>query len=78
MALKGTTHRGCRLALRPTPTTRVGGIGLRDRMSRVFETPIVLDDGRTLLTIGDAHNYVTSLPKTEQKKPHYAATAMLP
>jgi hypothetical protein len=47
-------------------------------MVAVFETPIVLDDGHTLLTIGDARNYVTGLPKTEQKKPHYAATAMLP
>jgi hypothetical protein len=37
-------------------------------MSRVFETPIVLDDGRTLLTIGDAHNYVTGMPENRAEE----------
>src|SRR6267143_5576724 len=34
--------------------------------SRPFEDPITLPDGRTLSTLREAGDYVTSLPKTEQ------------
>ena len=35
--------------------------------SRRFEDPIPLPDGRTLLTLRQAADYITSLPKAEQK-----------
>jgi hypothetical protein len=34
--------------------------------SRPFDDPITLPDGRTLLTLRDAADYITSLPKAEQ------------
>jgi hypothetical protein len=34
--------------------------------SRRFEDPITLPDGRTLSTLRDAGDYITSLPKAEQ------------
>jgi hypothetical protein len=34
--------------------------------SRPFEDPIPVPDGRTLLTLKDAGDYITSLPKAEQ------------
>ena len=36
--------------------------------SREFEDPIDLPDGRTLITLEDAGNYITKLPKAEH--PH--------
>ena len=32
---------------------------------RKFEDPILLPDGRTVLTLRDAADYITSLPKKE-------------
>jgi hypothetical protein len=34
--------------------------------SRPFDEPIPVPDGRTLLTLKDAGDYITSLPKAEQ------------
>jgi hypothetical protein len=33
--------------------------------------PIILPDGRTLLTLKDAADYITQLPKAEQKRPEW-------
>ena len=35
--------------------------------SREFEDPIDLPDGRTLITLEDAGNYITKLPKAEHE-----------
>jgi len=36
---------------------------------RVFEDPIELPDGRTLVTLRDAATYITELPKKEAAEP---------
>ena len=36
-----------------------------------FEDPIVLPDGRKLLTLKDAADYITKLPKTESDLPEW-------
>ena len=38
---------------------------------RAFEDPIPLSDGRTLLTLRDAADYVTELPKNESDLPEW-------
>jgi hypothetical protein len=38
---------------------------LEGQQRRPFEDPITLPDGRTLSTLSDAGDYVTSLPKAE-------------
>ena len=44
--------------------------------SREFAAPpIVLDDGRELITLLDAGRYVTALPKKEQAKLHWQTAA---
>jgi hypothetical protein len=43
--------------------------------STYFDAPIVLDDGRELLTLRDAGEYVASLPKSEQDKLHWQTAA---
>jgi hypothetical protein len=43
--------------------------------STEFDAPIVLDDGRELVTLRDAGQYVTGLPKKEQAKPHWQTAA---
>jgi hypothetical protein len=58
-------RRGCRLDLQPNSTGRAGGISA-PIWSREFDDPIVLADGRTLVTLRDAATYITKLPKTEQ------------
>jgi hypothetical protein len=40
---------------------------------REFEDPIPLPDGRMLVTLGDAGNYITSLPKKESALPGMAS-----
>jgi hypothetical protein len=40
---------------------------------REFEDPIPLPDGRMLVTLGDAGNYITSLPKKESALPEWQA-----
>jgi hypothetical protein len=57
--------RGCRAASRPTSTRRAGAISA-PRSSREFDDPIVLVDGRRLVTLRDAATYITKLPKAEQ------------
>jgi hypothetical protein len=37
--------------------------------SRPFDEPIVLPRGRKLVTLRDAGNYITKLPKAEQHRP---------
>jgi hypothetical protein len=39
--------------------------------SREFEDPIDLPDGRTLITLEDAGNYITKLPKAEHSAPEW-------
>ena len=40
---------------------------------RKFEDPITLPDGRTLVTLRDAADYITSLPKKESDLPDWQA-----
>jgi hypothetical protein len=39
--------------------------------SRKFEDPIALADGRELITLRDAADYITSLPKKESDLPEW-------
>jgi hypothetical protein len=41
--------------------------------STSFEDPIILPDGRKLLTLKDAADYVTKLPKKESDSPEWQA-----
>ena len=40
---------------------------MKDGWSRTFEDPIVLPDGRELVTLKNAADYIMKLPKAEQK-----------
>jgi hypothetical protein len=45
---------------------------MRERgWSREFDDPIDLPDGRTLVTLEDAGNYITKLPKAEHSAPEW-------
>jgi class 3 adenylate cyclase len=45
---------------------------------RAFADPIILQDGRTLKTIGDGARYITALPKAKHERPEWRlAAAML-
>jgi len=50
--------------------TRTGAATLTAWFKR-FEGPIVLDDGRELLTLRDAASYITALPKAESDGPEW-------
>jgi hypothetical protein len=39
--------------------------------SRRFEDPVILPDGRKLVTLEDAGNYITKLPAVEHKTPEW-------
>jgi hypothetical protein len=41
--------------------------------STPFENPITLPDGRQLLTLSDAADYITALPKQESALPEWRA-----
>jgi len=56
-------RRGCHLDFQPNSTRRAGAISA---WFREFEDPIVLADGRKLVTLRDAATYITKLPKAEQ------------
>lgn len=43
--------------------------------SRKLFNPIPLPDGRTLITLRDAGNYIDALSQAEQKKEHWQAAA---
>jgi hypothetical protein len=46
--------------------------------SRTFADPIILQDGRKLLTLRDAGEFITRLPKTKHARPEWRlAAAML-
>jgi hypothetical protein len=53
------------MASRPTSIRRAGAISA-PKWSREFDDPIVLADGRKLVTLRDAATYITKLPKAEQ------------
>jgi hypothetical protein len=59
-------HRECRKALKPNSTRKDGVISDRG-WKRKFEDPIPLPRGRQLVTLQDAGNYITKLPKAEQQ-----------
>jgi hypothetical protein len=42
--------------------------------STLFEDPIPLPRGRRLLTLEDAADFITQLPKAQQESPHWQAT----
>jgi hypothetical protein len=50
---------------KPTSTRRAGAISA-PKWSREFDDPIVLADGRKLVTLRDAATFITKLPKAEQ------------
>ena len=39
---------------------------------RAFDDPIILTDGRELVTLRDAGEHITALPKATQRKPEWA------
>ncbi|EJN15672.1 hypothetical protein PMI42_00689 [Bradyrhizobium sp. YR681] len=41
--------------------------------SAAFDAPIALPDGRALLTLLDAGNYIAALPKATQQRPEWQA-----
>ena len=68
--LMRTGRRGCRMASGPSSTKRVGVINARG-WKRPFEDPIPLPRGRRLITLEDAGNYITKLPKAEHEAPEW-------
>jgi hypothetical protein len=44
---------------------------------RAFEDPIDLPNGRKLVTLQDAGNYITQLPKAEHIRPHRLPSRVL-
>jgi hypothetical protein len=45
--------------------------------SREFEDPADLPDGRQLMTLEDAGNYITKLPKAEHTAPEWQAAMQI-
>jgi hypothetical protein len=45
----------------------------RQGWKRLFDEPIPLPGGRELVTLEDAGNYITKLPKTEHEAPEWQA-----
>jgi hypothetical protein len=67
-----TGRRGCRTASGPSSTKRVGATSARG-WKRPFEDPIPLPRGRQVVTLEDAGNYITKLPKAEHEAPEWQA-----
>jgi hypothetical protein len=44
---------------------------MKKSWSRKFDEPILLRDGRKLITLKDAGNYITKLPKKEHAAPEW-------
>jgi hypothetical protein len=63
---------GCRRAPKPNSTIRAGAISGRG-WKRPFEDPTPLPRGRDLVTLEDAGNYITKLPKAEHEAPEWQA-----
>jgi hypothetical protein len=42
---------------------------------RQFFDPVILPNGRTLITLRDAANYIVKLPKAEQQAPEWQTAA---
>jgi len=61
----GIILRGHRRVHVSSSTRRAGAISA-PKWSREFEDPIVLSEGRKLMTLRDAATYITKLPKAEQ------------
>jgi hypothetical protein len=66
--LKMGRSRACRKASEP-----IGRAGATSDWSAEFEDPIELPDGCKLLTLRDAAEYVTKLPKAEHTAPEWQA-----
>ena len=71
-ATRATTIRGCRRALKPPSTRRVGVISNRG-WKRQFDDPIPLQRGRHLATLEDAGEFITRLPKAEYETVEWQA-----
>ena len=54
-------------------TRRNGSILADSGRKRQFENPIPLPRGRQLVTLEDAGNYITKLPKAEHEAPEWQA-----
>jgi hypothetical protein len=63
---QAVTEPGYRQASPSNSTRRAGAIS-GPEWSREFEEPIILPDGRKLVTLRDAANYIAKLSKAEQK-----------
>jgi hypothetical protein len=50
----------------------------KEGWSRKFDDPIPMPDGRTLVTLMDAGDYITSLPKKESGLPEWQAAIEAP
>jgi hypothetical protein len=70
-SMRARTH-GCRKGLRPNSTKRAGVISNRG-WKRKFEDPIPLLRGAPLVTLQDAGNYITKLPKAEHEAAEWQA-----
>ena len=55
-----------RRPVRASNSTKKAGAISAPKWSREFDYPLVLADGRTLVTLRDAATYITKLPKAEQ------------
>ncbi|WP_456796846.1 hypothetical protein [Bradyrhizobium sp. USDA 4473] len=70
-----TKRRACLMASRRSSIRRAGDISDEKRplWKRPFEEPIILPDGRALVTLLDAANYVTALPRKEAESAEWQA-----
>jgi hypothetical protein len=66
-----TTRRDLRPARISSSTRRAGDIS--KGWKRAFDDPIPLPRGRQLVTLADAGNYITKLPKTEHEAAEWQA-----
>ncbi len=65
-------HRECQKAPKSNSTRRAGAISNRG-WKRPFDDPIALPSGRQLVTLEDAGNYITKLPKAEHEAAEWQA-----
>jgi hypothetical protein len=70
--MRATKIRGCRRASGPNSTKRAGVISARS-WKRPFDEPIPIPRRRQLVTLEDAGNYVTKLPKAEHEAAEWQA-----
>jgi hypothetical protein len=65
-------RRDCRTALERS-STKKDGVIKRPNWKRRFDDPIILPDGRKLITLRDAATYATALPKKDADSTEWQA-----